>query len=117
MARQHNHMNIATKLLACSVAFLILVGCDGYRNSVRSVGSSMGAIQTRDIQQADAYRKALPGHLGLSSQQVRVEPGSGVTHVTITRVVTETERHRIATELTTLNTKNPQLSPLKWRFQ
>lgn len=117
MARQPNHMNVATKLLACAVAFLVLVGCDSYRNSVRSVGSGMGAIQTRDIQQADAYRKALPGHLGLSSQQVRVDAGPGVTHVTIAGVAAETERQRIATELTTLNTKNPQLSPLKWRFQ
>ena len=110
-------MNVTTKLLTCALASLVLVGCESYRNSVRNVGTSMGAIQIRDIRQADAYRKALPGHLGLPSQQVRVEPGSGVTHVTISGVAAETERQRIATELATLNSKNPQLSPLKWRFQ
>ncbi|KAF0178880.1 MAG: hypothetical protein FD161_1639 [Limisphaerales bacterium] len=110
-------MNAATKLLAVALASFVLVGCESYRDTVRGIGSGVGAIQTRDIQQADAYRKALPGHLGLPSQQVRVEPGSGVTHVTVSGVASETERQRIATDLATLNSKNPQLSPLKWRFQ
>jgi outer membrane murein-binding lipoprotein Lpp len=106
-----------TLLLTCVLTALLLVGCESYRESVRSLGSSMGAIQTRDIQQADAYRKSLPGHLGLASKQVRVEPGSGITHVTISGVTDEVQRQRIATELATLNSKNPQLSPLKWRFE
>ncbi len=110
-------MNTTPKFLTFAFASLVLVGCESYRDTVRGVGSGMGAIQTRDIQQADAYRKALPGHLGLAPQQIRVEPGSGVTHVTISGVAAETERQRIATDLETLNSKNPQLSPLKWRFQ
>jgi hypothetical protein len=120
LPRRHyppHHMYNTTKLLTCALAYLILVGCDNYRDSVRSVSSSMGAIQIGDIHQAQAYRKALPGQLGLPPQQVRVEPGSGVTHVTISGVAGDTERQRIAVELAALNTKNPQLNPLKWTFQ
>lgn len=105
-----------TILLMCVVTSLALVGCEGYRDAVRDMGSSMGAIQIRDIQQADAYRKALPEHLGLTPKQVLVEAGSGVTYVTIRGVASDAERQRIATELATLNSKNPQLNPLKWNF-
>jgi hypothetical protein len=44
-------------VLICLVTSLAWVGCEGYRDAVRGMGSDMGAIQTRDIQQADAYRK------------------------------------------------------------
>jgi len=108
-------MNVTKRLLICTLASFALLGCESHRDTMRGIGSGMGAIQTRDIQQADAYRKALPGHLGLLPQQIRVEPGSGVTHITISGVVAE--RQRIATELAALNSKNPQLSPVKWRFQ
>ena len=110
-------MNTTTKFLTFALASSVLVGCESYRDTMRGLGSGMGAIQTRDIQQADAYRKTLPGHLGLSPRQIRVEAGSGATQVTISGVGAEAERQRIATELATLNSKNPQLSPLKWRFQ
>jgi hypothetical protein len=110
-------MNAPTKFLTFVLASSVLVGCESYRDTMHGLGSGMGAIQTRDIQQADAYRQALPGHLGLPPQQIRVEPGSGVTQVTISGITADAERQRIGTELATLNSKNPQLSPLKWRFQ
>jgi hypothetical protein len=72
-----------TTLLTCVLASLTLVGCESYRDSVRSAGSSLGAIQIRDIRQADAYRKALPEYLGLPGNRVRVEPGAGATRITI----------------------------------
>ena len=44
-----HHMNTTAKLVICALAYLVLVGCDNYRDSVRSISSSMGAIQIRDI--------------------------------------------------------------------
>lgn len=84
---------------------------------MRGVGHAVGGIQTKDVQQADAYRKALPGHFGLLPHQVHVEPGSGVTKVTIFGVNAEAERKRITDAVDSLNKQNPQLNPLRLRFQ
>ena len=115
-ALEHHHMKLTTKTLLCALGIL-LAGCKSYRESVRDVSHGVGAITIRDIHEADTYRKVLPDHLGISAEQVRVEPGSGVTHVTILGITSDTERQRIAGELATLSSKNPQLNPLKWTFQ
>ena len=52
------------------------VGCESYRDTVRGVGHTFGAITTKDAYDADSYRKVLPGHLGLPPQQVGVEAGA-----------------------------------------
>jgi len=104
-------------ILTMSVALGVSCGCQGYRDTVRGMGHSMGAIEPRDIQQADAYRQALPGHLGLSADQVVVEPGSGETNVTISGVGSDSEQQRISSALESLNAQNPQLNPLKWSFK
>jgi hypothetical protein len=94
-----------------------MVGCQGYRDGVHRVGSTMGAIQIRDIRQAEEYQKVLPKHLGLSAKQVRVEPGSGVTQVTVMGIADIAEQQRISSELETLIQKNPQLNPLRVHFE
>jgi len=99
------------------IGALTFVGCESYRDTVRGLGHTFGAITTKDAYDADSYRKVLPGHLGLPPQQVRVEAGAGVTHVTILGVKSESERQRIASELSTLNAKNPKMNPLKWTFE
>jgi len=101
---------------ACVFGILIFAGCESYRETARGFVRATGGITIRDIHQAQAYRKVLPEHLRLSTKQISVAPGSGVTHVTIYGVKSELERERLAKELTTLNLKNPQLNPLKWTF-
>lgn len=110
-------MNSMLRILIFSAASLFLIGCESYRNTVRNVGSSMGAIQTRDIQQANAYRETLPSQLGLQPHQIRVEAGSGVTHVIISGVTAETERQRIVKQLEAIKNTNPQMGSLQWKFQ
>ena len=95
----------------------VLAGCESYRQSVRNIGSSMGVIDVRDIAEADGWRGRLPAHLGLSSMQVTVEPASSTTQVVIKGVVDEGEKARISKSLEVLNEKNPQLNPLKWKFE
>ena len=78
----------------------------------------MGCEATnKDIKQANNYRMGLAGHLGLSPDQINVTPGAGVAYVTISGVDLESERERIAADLTTLNKNNPKLDPLKWSFR
>ena len=74
------------------------------------------APQKRDIDQARNYRMGLAPALGLSREQIRVEPGFGVINVTIYSVQSEAERARIAADFTTLNRNNPKLDPIKWTF-
>ena len=95
-----------TRLLILISASVALVGCESYRETVRGLGSSLGAIQIRDIRQADVYRQTLPGYLKLAPEQVRVEPSSGVSDVTITGVSTDAERQRITAAVADLNTQN-----------
>jgi len=49
--------------------------------------------------------------------QVTVEPASSTTQVVIKGVVDEGEKARISKSLEVLNEKNPQLNPLKWKFE
>ena len=97
-------------------SLLIFCGCQGYSESVRGIGTTFGAIQTRDIQQAQFYRDELPRQLNLAPSQVSVEPGSGITHVTISGVK-DAEQPRIASMIEWLNTANPHLNPLKVQFR
>jgi hypothetical protein len=75
------------------------------------------ATQTRDVDQARSYRLGLASHLGISQEQIRVEPSRGVTNVTFFGIQSDADRQRIATDLTTLNRNNPKMNPLKWSFQ
>ena len=109
-------MNTIPRLLICISVSLTLVGCASYQNTMSSFGHGIGLIDTGDVQSADAYKKVLPNHLGLLPKQVDVQPASGVVLVTIYGVADESERQIIAAKLATLNTKNPQLSPMKWSF-
>src|SRR5436309_2351909 len=95
----------------------IVLGCTSYNQTMRDVGHSLGAIETRDIQEANEYRKVLASHLGLSDGQVRVAPGTGVTNVAISGISSPAEKERITTAIASLNAKNPQLNPLKLNFQ
>jgi hypothetical protein len=105
-------MSIATKLLTVSVAFL-LVGCESYRDSVRSAGSSLGAIQIRDIAQAKAYRKVLPEFLGLPGNRISIDPGAGATDITIRADAAGTKQTMIEKIVTFAETN--YLGPIKLR--
>ena len=100
--------------VCCAVG---LIGCTSYRETVRDAGHSLGTIEPRDIREADAYRKVLPSHLGLAPDQVNIAAGSGITEVTISGVTADAERQRIASAISRLNSQNPQLNPLRLRFQ
>jgi hypothetical protein len=108
-------MNIANRLLTCTFA-LALVGCESYQDTMRSLNSSMGAIQIRDIQQANSLREMLPGYLGLSDDSIRVEAGSGVVHVTILEVGASSNRQDITAKIQVLQAKNPKMEPIKLNF-
>jgi hypothetical protein len=106
-------MNTYLKLLICIFASLTLVGCESYSNTVAGLGHGIGAIETQDIQQANAWQKVLPDYLGLPPNQVHVMAGSGVTWVEIRVKKDKTELQAIASKLEELNTKNPLLNPLR----
>jgi hypothetical protein len=93
-----------------------VIGCENYRNAVRSLNSSMGAIQIRDIQQANSLREMLPGYLGLSDDNIRVEAGSGVVHVTILGVGASSSRQAITGKIQVLQAQNPKMEPMKVNF-
>jgi hypothetical protein len=105
-----------TRILSIASVIFIGIGCASYNETMRNTGHSLGAIQTRDIQQANAYRKMLASHLGLSDGQVRVSPGSGVTNVSVSGITTPGERERITAAIASLNSQNPQLNPLRLSF-
>ena len=102
-------MNTPIRILILSLV-LFVAGCQNSSDSIRSFTHATGGIMHRDIQQADAMRAVLPGHLGLSPRQMQVTPGSGVTHVKIWRVDDEAARKRIAAQLETLNSKKSRSS-------
>jgi len=84
---------------------------------VRGIGSSLGAIQIRDIKQADVYRQTLPGYLKLAPEQVHVEAGSGVSDVTITGVSSDDERQKITATVADLNAQNQISDKIRLRFE
>ena len=110
-------MNTTLRVIVCTITWLTIVGCTGYRDTVRGIGHNVGGIQTRDIQRADAYREALPRHLGLSPDQIRVEPGSTSIIVTVLRVNSDVQRKTITDAISALNFQNPGLNPLNVRFK
>jgi len=71
----------------------------------------------RDIQQANQLKSVLPTYLGLPSNRVRVEPGSGVTHVSLSGVYSQEEEKIITTKIQDLQTKNPKMDPIKLHFK
>jgi len=104
--------------LLVAVALLpVFGGCEGYSQAVRDAGHSLGTISPRDLHQADAYRQVLPEQLKLPANQIEVQPGSGITEVTISGVSAGADQDRIASKLRSLNEQNPQMNPLKWTFR
>jgi hypothetical protein len=55
----------------------------------------------------------LPSYLGLSDRRIRVEPGSGVSHVTIYGVSDAEGRQALIAKLHDLEVSNPKLNPIK----
>ena len=111
------HMNTTIRYLVIVSASLLFCGCESYRDTVRGIGSSLGAIQIRDIKQADVYRQTLPGYLKLAPEQVHVEAGSGVSDVTITGVSSDDERQKITATVADLNAQNQISDKIRLRFE
>ena len=106
-----------TRLLIILLSAFFFAGCDSYRETVRGVGHATGAIEISDIRQANQLRDDLPVYLGLPSSHVRVEAGSGVTHVTISGVTSPADRQTITTKIQELQSQNPKMNSIKLRFQ
>lgn len=110
-------MNTSFGFLLVVSAFSLLCGCESYRDTVRGVGSSLGAIQIRDIQQANVYRQTLPGYLKLAPEQVHVEAGSGISDVTVTGVSSDIEKQRLTAAVTDLNAQNHISDKIRLKFE
>jgi len=108
--------NITGPLFNWGLAALFLMGCEGYKETMRGLGGNAGAIQARDVQCAASLRNELPRYLGLLSKSIRVEPGSGVVHVTISGVIDPRERGAIGSKLNDLQAKNPYMDAIKLMF-
>lgn len=72
-----------------TIALISLAGCTAYRNFVRESARKMGAIQIRDIWEANSIRDELPTYLDLAADQVRVSPDAKDTDVAIIEVADE----------------------------
>ena len=64
-----------------AIGAFTLGGCASYQDGVRSIGSSLGAIQTRDLNQADYLRKWFAQEPKIRGRY-SVEPGSKIVTVT-----------------------------------
>jgi hypothetical protein len=93
------------------------MGCEGYRETIRGLGSSGGAIQAHDIQSAAKLREALPDFLQLPNNLIRVEPGSGVIYVTLSGLHELAERQTLLDKLKQFQMTHPDIEPIKVRFQ
>ncbi len=60
-----------------------LTGCTAYRDTVREFSRSLGAIQIRDIDEANYIRANLPPRLNMDAKSIRVSPGSHVSEVIV----------------------------------
>ena len=102
-----------TKPLVCFFAALVFVGCESDQQGGSSLGHALGAIETSDIQQANSLRDELPGYLNLPSDNIQVEPGSGVTHVTVRTKNDPAAKQAIIAKLQDLETHSANLNPIK----
>lgn len=64
-----------------AISALTLGGCASYQDGARSAGNSLGAIQTRDIHQADYLRKWFAQEPKIKGRY-SVTPGSKIVTVT-----------------------------------
>jgi hypothetical protein len=97
------------RTLAWIFASLTLAGCQ----SAHSVGHALGGIETTDIQQAKYLKAELPAYLGLPDDKIRVEPGSGVSHVTVDGVSASGGKQALISKLHDFEVNNPKLNPIK----
>ncbi len=67
-------------LLICFLMVGLFQGCSTYRDTVRNTGTALGAIQTRDIHQADYLREWFSQAPEIKGRY-SVEPGSGIVTV------------------------------------
>jgi len=101
------------KSLVCFFAAFAFVGCASNQQGGSSLWHALGAIETSDIRQADSLRDELPNYLGLPSDSIEVEPGSGATHVTVRTKNDPTAKQTIIAKLQDLETHNANLDPIK----
>jgi len=102
-----------TKSLICSFAALAFAGCASNQQGGSSLGHTLGAIEISDIQQANGLRNELPNCLGLPSDNIQVEPGSGVTHVTVRTKNDPSAKKTIIAKLQDFEKQNANLNPIK----
>jgi len=84
---------------------------------VRGIGHATGAIEISDIRQANQLQDELPAYLNLPASRVRVEAGSGVTHVAIYGVASAADQQTITNKIQDLQKQNPKMNPIKLRFE
>ena len=106
-------MNLSSpRLLVGTLAVFALAGCASNQQG-GSLGHSLGAIETSDIKQANQLRDLLPGYLGYPSASIRVEAGSGVTHVTVYTKNDSTAKQALIAKLQDLEKQNASFNPIK----
>jgi hypothetical protein len=100
------------RLLALVFASLILLGCQSGQGG-GGMGHALGAIEAGDIKQANYLQDELPRYLGLPENRVRVEPGSGVSHVDVYGVPDVAGWEAVIAKLHDLEVSDPTLNPIK----
>jgi hypothetical protein len=103
------------RLLILVFASFILLGCQSDQGG-SSIGHALGAIEIGDIKQANYLQDELPRYLGLPENKIRVEPGSGVSHVEIDGVPDTVGREALIAKLHDLEVSDPKLNPIKLRI-
>lgn len=104
-------------LIIIFLGFISISGCLNYRTAVREFGRTLGAIQIRDIQEADFVNINLPQYLGLNNKDILVKPYSKTTLVKIDKVDTIDDRLKIKYKISSFifNT-NPKIKPIELTF-
>ncbi len=100
------------RLLTLVFASFILLGCQSDQGG-SGFAHSLGAIEAGDIKQANYLQNELPRYLGLPENRVRVEPGSGVSHVEIDGVPDTAGRDALIAKLHDLEVSEPKLNHIK----
>jgi len=100
------------RLLVFIIASFILLGCQSNQGG-GSFAHALGAIEASDIKQANYLQDELPRYLGMLDNRIRVEPGSGVSHVDVYGVPDTAGREALIAKLHDLEVSNPKLNPIK----
>jgi len=78
-----NEKKIFVLVFTINISTIFLVGCTAYKNTVRGIFRSIGAITKQDLQEANMFVKIFPAYLNIDKRFVSVEPGTTVTHLII----------------------------------